>query len=305
MIAFSVVTARGAAPQWKNISHHYENVPDVTVLSEKPNKLMALLAIVPSLYILSELFDLFGGYPYSIQFMYDKSLFAKFTKRLSTECVIVGNGPYRCVLFVHSISALAWLKHYLEGQETQLIPLSVSLLLGWIFLMFFTRGLSSTSRFSIMIQKMFFQDLMYFVAIFVLVMVAFTTSVMAMFSNVVRMRAGVANLMFAMLNIVVEIKDKDDIPLGSFPDFTQGLIICYTTIGVILMLNMLIAMMNTSYEAVRLTKENIWKQQQLSVLLMIERRLFWCRRVCLKSECKLWYKQWDHGTRAYIDVTTS
>jgi hypothetical protein len=85
--------------------------------------------------------------------------------------------------------------------------------------------------------------------------------------------------------------------------FAKLLLIFYAIFAVILLMNMLIAMMNTSYEMIRVTRFNLWKQQQLSTMLMLERRLFWLKWLCAKSESDVWKKDSPGGARCYLDVT--
>jgi len=70
-------------------------------------------------------------------------------------------------------------------------------------------------------------------------------------------------------------------------------------------MNMLIAMMNTSYETVRVTRCNLWKQQQLSIMLMLERRFFFIKYLCQKSESDTWRKEVGESRewRCFLDVT--
>ncbi|ELU16973.1 hypothetical protein CAPTEDRAFT_226671 [Capitella teleta] len=307
LLYMSILTgvANSAAPPWKNQTVeyviHHDGGEHVA-----PNKALVLFALLPLGYLILECLDLFGTYPYSIQFMYGQSVLAKLKVRAQSEILIIGNGPYRAVLVGHSLMVMLWLYLYLTENTSQLRALSMAMLLGWIFLLFFTRGCPATSRFSVMIQKMFFRDLMYFFIIFGLIMIAFTMAINVMYSNIRNvMGIGANNLLYQMLNVVINLEDKGDLPMTSFPNFTMLLVVIYTIMAVVLMLNMLIAMMNTSYETVRCSNENMWRHQQLSIMLMLERRLFWCRPLCLLSEGNVWYKDFNQSTRAFIDVTTT
>ncbi|ELU10676.1 hypothetical protein CAPTEDRAFT_220668 [Capitella teleta] len=269
-------------------------------------KLAFLFVFLPIFYIISEFLDWFGSRPYGFQLMHNKTFLSRMMKRSRTEWVITGNGPYRMVLLLYSLSGITWSIHFLHDSDLQIVFLSLTLLLGWIFVLFFTRGCRVTSKFSIMIQKMFFRDLMYFMAVYLVIMVAFTFAVHALYAaGQTEGGLGIVDLLYTMFNIVVEVDDKDDMPVGKYAALTKAVIIMYTVMGVVLLLNMLIAMMNTSYEVVSSTGHNIYKQQQLSIMLMLERRLFWLKKLCKYSESNLWYKKWGKYKRAYIDVSTT
>jgi hypothetical protein len=139
--------------------------------------------LLPLLYLVLEFLDLFGHCPYSICQMYNMSLADKILERVRSEWVITGNGPYRFVAVGFSAFSVAWFVLYIVQDENQDIVLSLALLLGWIFVLFFTRGCRVTSKFSIMIQKMFFRDLMYFLAVYMVILLAFSFSVNVMYSK--------------------------------------------------------------------------------------------------------------------------
>jgi len=92
-----------------------------------------------------------------------------------------GNGPYRVVSIGFAIFTIYWFVLYARRDCHQDQGLALSLLLGWIFLLFFTRGCRVTCRFSIMIQKMFFRDLIYFLTVYGIVLIAFSFAMNAMF----------------------------------------------------------------------------------------------------------------------------
>lgn len=304
MTVLTVFTS-DAAPNLVNFTEIYHTTNTHDDHDHTPKYQMAAFAVLPVIYILLECLDWLGSYPYSFQLMHSQSFFSKLKTRGESEWVIYGNGPYRFVLIAHSLLLLFYIFRHLHGHPLQVVDLSMALLFGWIFLLFFTRGCRFTSRFSIMIQKLFFQDLMYFMAVFGMILVSFTFSVSALYSNLRGTEFSPGVLFYIMLNVVIEIEEKGDEPPSAFPYFTKVMLVLYSIMAVILMLNMLIAMMNTSYEEVRETKENIVKQQKLSIMLMLERRLFWWRSLCMKSEGNIWHKNWDDTTRAYIDVTTT
>lgn len=107
-----------------------------------------------------------------------------------------------------------------------------------------------------------------------------------------------------MMNVVTDLDVKQSVDSARNPIYARLLLIFYAIVAAILLMNMLIAMMNMSYETVRVTRSNLWKQQQLSIMLMLERRLFWCRWLCDRSEKDIWRKEADNGAvNSYLDVT--
>jgi len=118
-------------------------------------------------------------------------------------------------------------------------------------------------------------------------------------------RPVVLQVFYDMMSVVTDLDQKQTVRGARHPMFAKLLLIFYAIIAVILLMNMLIAMMNTSYETVRVTRCNLWRQQQLSILLLIERRFFWLRWLCQRSERDIWRKL-DAASaeeRCYLDVT--
>ena len=204
------------------------------------------------------------------------------------------------------MSVLQWFLLYAKRDTSQDIFLALSLLLGWIFVLFFTRGCRVTCRFSLMIQNLFLSDLIYFMAVYSIVLFGFSFAMNAMFTYIGEAQTTIGNVFYDMMNVVTDLDQKQRTEESRHPLFTKLLLIVYAIVAVILLLNMLIAMMNTSYEIVTVTRCNLWRQQQLSVMLLIERRLFWLKRLCRASEEGIWVDSDVRGAehrQYFMDVT--
>jgi len=190
MIVFTAATADTNSSRMCNFS--MISVPDPrnpcnftlinVVDSQQPNSGLIMFIILPVVYLVLELFDLFGTRPYRIQFMTGQNYAVRVLNGIKSEWTITGNGPYRVVNVGFSAITIYWYVLYANQDCYQDEGLAVSLLLGWIFVLFFTRGCRVTCRFSIMIQKMFFRDLIYFLTVYAIVLVAFSVAMHAMFA---------------------------------------------------------------------------------------------------------------------------
>ena len=283
--------------KYGRITSHY--------LSEKtePVKGFAFFLIIPVAYVILEILDLLGNRPYRIQFMAGMNYFSRLMKSIKSEWTITGNGPYRAVNIGFSFFTIMWFFLYVMNHPDQDMALAMSLLLGWIFVLFFTRGCRVTCRFSIMIQMMFFRDLIYFLTVYGIVLLGFSFAMNAMFSYMGNADVTINQVFYDMMNVVTDLDTKQSIDDARHPVFAKLLLILYAIVAVILLMNMLIAMMNTSYETIRVTRCNLWKQQQLSIMLMMERRFFWWKWLCRSSERDIWKRDSDDGIRCYMDVT--
>jgi len=149
--------------------------------SRQPRFWLVMFIVLPVIYVILELLDLFGTRPYRMQLMTGKNYTARLMTCIKSEWTITGNGPYRVVSVGFAGFTVYWFILYARRDCHQDEGLALSLLLGWIFLLFFTRGCRVTCRFSIMIQKMFFRDLIYFLTVYGIVLVAFSFAMNAMF----------------------------------------------------------------------------------------------------------------------------
>lgn len=267
---------------------------------QEPRTGFAIFTILPVIYLVLELLDLFGSAPYRINFMTGQSYPRRLVKTVQSEWTITGNGPYRMVSVGFSVFTICWFVLYTQRHDYQDMGLAMSMLLGWIFVLFFTRGCRVTCRFSIMIQKMFFRDLIYFLTVYGIVLIGFSFAMKVMIGF-----SSISKVFYGMMSVVTDLDQKQTNHGSRHPTFARVLLIFYAIIAVILLMNMLIAMMNTSYETVRVTRCNLWRQQQLSILLMMERRFFWLKWICRKSERDIWRKMDARSAeeRCFIDVT--
>ena len=184
MLLFTAVTADANTSTRCNFSFALlPSVTDVDPVSpgRQPRFGLVMFIILPVVYLVLEMLDLFGTRPYRIQLMAAKNYTARLLTCIKSEWTITGNGPYRVVSIGFAVFTIYWFVLYARRDCHQDEGLALSLLLGWIFLLFFTRGCRVTCRFSIMIQKMFFRDLIYFLTVYGIVLVAFSFAMNAMF----------------------------------------------------------------------------------------------------------------------------
>ena len=261
---------------------------------------------LPIINLILELLDLYGNHPYRVQFMSNQNYIKRVVQSVQAEWTITGNGPYRFVNVMFSTMVILWFFLYFSNHPAQDMALAMALLLGWIFILFFTRGCRVTCRFSVMIQKMFFRDLLYFLTVYVIVLVGFSFAMNATMNYKEDAENTMSRVIYDMMNVVTDLDDKmsaEYMKQARYELFAKLLLIMYAIFAVILLMNMLIAMMNTSYETVRVTRCNLYKQQVLSVLLLIERRFFWWKWLCQLSEMDVWRNESDDEIRCYMDVT--
>jgi hypothetical protein len=255
------------------------------VLSKRNNNgLIGLFLIIPIFYIIFEFIDLvvcwMGFGVISVTKIGPKRHRNKLLAYLTNNCTITGNAPYRLLAFCFSVCMFTWYGLFIQGNTNSDIPLSLALILGWIFMLNFTRACRHVCRFSIMIQKMFFRDFLYFLTVYMFILIAFSSAL----HLILPPGGNVGNTVMGLLNIVTNAGETEVDAKPTQTSYAAAVLSMYAILSVILLLNMLIAMMNTSYEAVKSSSTNLWRYQQLSILLMFERRFIWWGWLCLKSQ---------------------
>jgi hypothetical protein len=277
------------------------------VVINRYNKgLVGLFLIIPIFYIISELIDCVVSWP-----CYGVLSTTKIGPKKRNTCLrktyvknnstFVGNAPYRLLAFCFSVFMFTWYGLYMHENTNSEIPLSLALIVGWIFMLHFTRACPHVCRFSIMIQKMFFRDFLYFLTVYMFILVAFASAL----HHILPPGPSFGSTVMDLLNIVTNaVETKGDVK-PTHENYAAALKSMYAILSVILLLNMLIAMMNTSYESVKSTNVNLWRYQQLSIFLMLERRFFWFKWLCLKSQAdvKMHCQGGRQNDRMFLEVT--
>uniref|UniRef100_G1LDQ7 Transient receptor potential cation channel subfamily V member 2 n=1 Tax=Ailuropoda melanoleuca TaxID=9646 RepID=G1LDQ7_AILME len=186
------------------------------------------------------------------------------------------------------------------------LPLLVSsLVLGWLNLLYYTRGLQHTGIYSVMIQKVILRDLLRFLLVYLVFLFGFAVALVSL-SREAR-APGVPtgpNVTEAVQPGAGQTDEEGSAPpYGSILDaslelfkFTIGmgelafqdqlrfrgvvllLLLAYVLLTYILLLNMLIALMSETVNSVATDSWSIWKLQKAISVLEMENGYWWCRR---------------------------
>ena len=229
------------------------------------NPSFVFLLILPAMYFVSEIID-FCGTRQRFKFRYS----------------LTGNFLYRVIAITFSLFTFVWFLLHMLQNVNQDIILSIALLLGWNFGIFFTRALNFPSKnsqigaFSIMVQRMLFHDLIPFLLISSFVLVAFSAAIHATLMNTKLALDDGINIrltFFQMVSYYSSLDDKQGFDTSREQEFAKTMLSIYGILTVVLLVNMLIAAMNKTYDMVRNTHTDLVNRQRLSILLFLERRL--------------------------------
>ncbi|XP_071086538.1 transient receptor potential cation channel subfamily V member 5-like [Haliotis cracherodii] len=219
------------------------------------------------------------------------------------------NGIYRCIFVLFGFALLidtAWNAETVTSNYW----LVIALLFGWWSTTFFLRGIRQFSYITVMLQKVLFADMLKFIPIIFIMILAFT-SAMHYSMSMAEGPPGISTrenstccdensdfgnftislmTMFKMMTGHEEIKGlEQEWGHGSIPVFVLSVIFIQ-----MFLLNILIAIMTKTCDNCKNTDELLWLQR-LSIVLFIEDMLPKCLRTPIGKEEKT-----DYGSTRYL-----
>uniref|UniRef100_A0A8C5W852 Transient receptor potential cation channel subfamily V member 2 n=1 Tax=Microcebus murinus TaxID=30608 RepID=A0A8C5W852_MICMU len=185
------------------------------------------------------------------------------------------------------------------------LPLLVSsLVLGWLNLLYYTRGFQHTGIYSVMIQKVILRDLLRFLLVYLIFLFGFAVALVSLSREA--WVPGAPRGPNATAVQPVEGQENEEgsgVPYRGILDaslelfkFTIGmgelafqeqlrfrgvvllLLLAYVLLTYVLLLNMLIALMSETVNSVATDSWSIWKLQKAIAVLEMENGYWWCRR---------------------------
>ncbi|XP_062815674.1 transient receptor potential cation channel subfamily V member 1 isoform X3 [Anolis carolinensis] len=200
------------------------------------------------------------------------------------------------LFFLHSVLILTSAVLYFSRQEAYVIFMVFALALGWINLLYYTRGFQQMGVYSVMLEKMMLSDLLRFIVVFLLFHVGFSTAVVTLIEEddekpeglnhtcalcvwQAKRRPSYNNFYSTCLELF-----KFTIGMGDL-EFTENyrfkyvfisLLIVYVILTYILLLNMLIALMGETVSKIAQESKSVWKLQRAITILNIESSYWNC-----------------------------
>ncbi|XP_051680402.2 transient receptor potential cation channel subfamily V member 2 isoform X3 [Oryctolagus cuniculus] len=183
------------------------------------------------------------------------------------------------------------------------LPLLVSsLVLGWLNLLYYTRGFQHTGIYSVMIQKVILRDLLRFLLVYLVFLFGFAVALVSLSREAQNSRTPAgpnatevgqpgagqedeAPPYRSILDASLELF-KFTIGMGElafqeqlrFRGVVLLLLLAYVLLTYVLLLNMLIALMSETVNSVATDSWSIWKLQKAISVLEMENGYWWCRR---------------------------
>ncbi|CAH1801494.1 unnamed protein product [Owenia fusiformis] len=179
-----------------------------------------------------------------------------------------------------SLSAIIWFAFKLANVKEEDLALSIASLSGWTVMLFFSRGMQMFGFFSVMFQKMFFDDLPRFAITFGFVMISFTAAFFVIFqeTRVDTLPPELKTIPITFLTLfrlLTGLADFEFIAESHYPPYCTILYLLFILVVNIVLVNMLIALFSDTYTRIAENSNVLWRKLRGAIVLMMERRIRW------------------------------
>ena len=180
-------------------------------------------------------------------------------------------------LSLFCISAYTYFLLKLCHCESEYIALSVTLLLGWIHCLLFTRIFQTTGFFTIMITQILFSDIFRFLCIIGLIALSFTMATMVLFATEASYQENSDNfyttplcILFDFFRLATGIADYTRLVSVNNFILSVCIYIAFVIFSNILLFNLLIAAMSRSYGTIGNNEQSHWLRVRLGDAMVLQ-----------------------------------
>ncbi|KAG8590618.1 hypothetical protein GDO81_006813 [Engystomops pustulosus] len=230
--------------------------------------------------VLGEVVIMFGGvYIFICQIIY-------FWKRRPSLQILMMDGYFEVLFFLQASLLLCSGILYLAGSEVYVALMVFSLVIGWVDMLYYTRGFQQTGIYSVMIQKTILRDMLRFLLVYIVFLFGFAAALVTLIGEApqgnsteagekeeANSYSGLYITSLELFKFTIGMGDLEFNENLRFKHFFMFLLILYVVLTYVLLLNMLIALMSETVNKVSSESKSIWKLQRAATILDIERFL--------------------------------
>uniref|UniRef100_A0A669PGJ9 Transient receptor potential cation channel subfamily V member 2 n=1 Tax=Phasianus colchicus TaxID=9054 RepID=A0A669PGJ9_PHACC len=204
--------------------------------------------------------------------------------------------------FIQAFSLLLSAVLYGASSENYVAVMVFSLLLGWVNMLYYTRGFQRIGIYSVMIQKTILRDLLRFLLVYIIFLFGFAAALVTLMGDAPSlsqnksvaqmenagshaMYGGLLSVSLELFKITIGMGDLDFHEHARFRYFVMLLLLLFVILTYILLLNMLIALMSETVTDISGYSKSVWKLQRAIAILEIEKAWLWRQGGKRRSGC--------------------
>ena len=178
---------------------------------------------------------------------------------------------------------ISWYALYVLNSPVQLEVLACGIIIGWMCALSFTNGFENLHSFSIMLKKIIMTDIVKFLMLYIVVLLAFSFGFKALLWVVPDIRSTFPDsidYVFMTFQIMVGQESLfgglHEAELLGFPGLewtTKVVYVFYILLTTVILLNLLIAMMTDSYSVVKSKEGTNWRVGSVHLALQLEKSI--------------------------------
>ncbi|XP_065428997.1 integrin alpha-E isoform X7 [Chrysemys picta bellii] len=227
-----------------------------------------------------------------------------FLRRWRNLKNVFSDGCIEVFLLLQAFSLLLSAVLYIVGSEDYVPTMVFSLLLGWVNMLYYTRGFQWTGIYCVMIQKTILRDLLRFLMVYVIFLFGFAAALVTLTGDAPPasqntsvtpedgdkghvVYSGLLSTSLELFKFTIGMGDLEFQEHVKFKYFVMLLLLLFVILTYILLLNMLIALMSETVTNVSGYSKSVWKLQRAIAILEIEKSWLWCPRRRQRSGCFL------------------
>ncbi|XP_067864620.1 transient receptor potential cation channel subfamily V member 1-like [Heptranchias perlo] len=207
-----------------------------------------------------------------------------FLRRRRTPKSITIDGYCDILFLLQALLLLASSVLYMTGREEYVGFMVIGLAIGWINVLYYTRGFQRMGIYSVMMQKIFLTDIMSFLLVYAVFIFGFGAALVVLIEDGVynntkpgcQKKTTYKNFQTAFLELfrfTIGMGDLEFTENYRFKEVFIFLLISYVILTYILLLNMLIALMSKTVEKISKDSKSVWKLQRAITILDLEKSL--------------------------------
>ncbi|XP_058019828.1 transient receptor potential cation channel subfamily V member 1-like [Ahaetulla prasina] len=224
----------------------------------------------------------------------------QFWRRRSTLKSLAMDSFFDILLFLQALAILASSVMFVAKLEDYVVPMVFALFLGWVNLLYYTRGFQNLGISIVMIQKAVLRDLWHFLIVYVVLLFGFAAALTVLTGGASHsaynaslplsddskdqaVYSGLPQTVLLLFRITIGMGDLEYQENLKYSNIAMLLVLLFIILTYILLLNMLIALMSETVTKVSDYSQSVWQLQRAIAILEMEKNWIWWWKKCEKG----------------------